>query len=104
LAALHQSAKALFVRRPDSRLTQLQFRDYSKPGDLLVMNFDPATKSLHSIDVVTYLAEQADVATLRVLFESLPDGTNYVASCVLRADGKQLQLITENVNYRKVWQ
>jgi hypothetical protein len=104
LVSLYQSGSVLFVRKPDSNLMQLQFRDYAMPGDLLVIKFDPGANSLHSMDVVSYLSEQKDIAVLRIIFESLPDGTNYVASSVLSATGGQLQLITENVNYQKVWQ
>jgi hypothetical protein len=104
LEALYQSANALFVKRPGSSLTHLEIRDYLKPGDLLVISFDPQTKALRSIEVMSYLAEQTDIATLQARFETLPDGTSYVASSVLNAAARQLQVITENVNYRKVWQ
>ena len=104
LEALFQAANALFVKRADSDETQLQFRDYLKTGDFLVLSFDPGTKSLGSIDVTSYLDERADVVTLHVVFQTLPDGTNYAASSVLNATGRQIQVITENANYRKVWQ
>jgi len=104
LEDLFQAANALFVKRADSEETQLQFRDYLKKGDYLVLSFDPSTKSLGAIDVTSYLDEQADVLTLHVVFQTLPDGTNYVASSVLNATGRQMQVRTENANYRKVWQ
>jgi hypothetical protein len=104
LEALYQSANALFVKRPGSSLTHLEIKDYLKPGDLLVISFDPESKALTSIEVITYLTEQADTATLQARFETLPDGTSYVASSVLNAAARQLQVITENVNYRRVWQ
>jgi hypothetical protein len=104
LEAIFQAANALFVKRADSDQTQLQFRDYQKPGDFLVLTFDPETKSLRTIDVTSYLDEQTDVLTLHVVLQSLPDGTNYVASSVLNATGRQLEVKTENANYRKLWQ
>ena len=104
LEALFHAANALFVKRADSDETQLQFRDYLKAGDFLVLSFDPGTKALDSIDVTSYLDEKADVVTLHVVFQTLPDGTNYVASSVLNATGRQIQVKTENANYRKVWQ
>jgi hypothetical protein len=104
LEALYQSANAIFVKRPGSSLTHLEIRDYLKPGDLLVIGFDPETNALRSIDVASYLTDQADTATLQARFETLPDGTSYVASSVVNAAVRQLQVITENVSYRRVWQ
>jgi hypothetical protein len=104
LEALFQAANALLVHRAGSDQMQLEFKNYLKPGDFLVLSFDPEAKSLRTIDVTSYLSEQADVMTLHVVFENLPDGTNYVASSVLNAAGRQLQVKTENGNYVKVWQ
>ena len=104
LDALSQTENALFVKRAGSERTVLQLRDYVKPGDFLVLSFDPATKSLRTMDVISYLAEQADAVTLHVLFESLSDGTTYVASSVLNATATQMQVKTENGNYRRLWQ
>jgi len=69
-----------------------------------VLGFDLETKCLRTIDVTSYLTEQADVVTLHVVFESLPDGTSYVASSLLNASGGQIQVKTENANYRKLLQ
>ena len=38
------------------------------------MSFDPSTKSLRSIDVTSYLDEQADVVTLHVGLRLFPMG------------------------------
>ena len=84
---------------------QLQFRDYAKPGDSLTFNFDTATKALQSISVNSYLDDpKDDVVTLAVVFQSLPDGTNYVASTTLNAAAKQVVVKTTNTNYQKLAQ
>jgi hypothetical protein len=84
---------------------QLQFRDYAKPGDALTFNFDSATKALQSISVNSYLDDpKDDVVTLAVVFQSLPDGTNYVASTTLNAAAKQVVVKTTNTNYQKLAQ
>ncbi len=84
---------------------QLQFRDYAKPGDALTFDFDTASKALQSISVKSYLDDpKDDVVTLAVVFQSLPDGTNYVASTTLNAAAKQVVVKTTNTNYQKLAQ
>lgn len=84
---------------------QLQLRDYAKPGDSLTFNFDTATKALQSINVNSYLDDpKDDVVTLAVVFQSLPDGANYVASTTLNAAAKQVLVKTSNTNYQKLAQ
>jgi len=82
---------------------QLQFRNYAKPGDALTFNFDNASKALESISVNSYLDDpKDDVVTLAVVFQSLPDRTNYVASTTLNAAAKQVVVKTSNTNYQKL--
>ena len=42
--------------------------------------------------------------TLAVTFASLPDGTNYAASTDLKAQGKNMEIKTQNSNYQKIGQ
>ena len=82
---------------------QLKFKDYAKPGDWLLFNFQTATKTLESIGVNTWLDDpKDDPATLAVDFLVLPDGTNYIACTTLTAASKQLQVKITNSNYRKI--
>lgn len=84
---------------------QLQFRDYAKPGDSLTFHFDSASKALQSIDVNSYLDDpKEDVVTLAVTFQSLPDGTNHIASTKLTAAAKEVVVTTSNSNYQKLAQ
>jgi hypothetical protein len=64
------------------------FRDYAKAGDTVKLSFDTAAKKIRGYDVNTYLDAPEDVVTLKVAFDSLPDGTNYVAQTVLDATAK----------------
>ena len=104
LEAFFQNATALFIKKAGSNETHLYITDYLKPGDSIVLGFEPLTRSLSTIDVTTYLAEETDILTLHVVFQSLPDGTNYVASSVLNAIARHIQVTTENENYRRLWQ
>jgi len=100
---LFDAANGLFVTRLGSDEIQLQFRDFVKPGDFVALSYDPENKSVRALDVTSYLADHTDVMTLHVAFESLPDGTKYAASSVLKAPGRQIEIKTENADYRRVW-
>ena len=83
----------------------LTFVNYYKPGDKVAFAFDTAEKRLRSYDVNTYLDDpKKDIVTLTNQFASLPDGTNYLQQTVLNAEGKQIQVTTENSNYSPVGQ
>jgi hypothetical protein len=91
------------VSKNEAQAVQLQFKDYYKPGDAMTLEFDPATKKLRKLSVNSYLDDQdKDKVTLDVAFQSLPDGTNYVADTLLRADAKQITVKVQNLDYRRV--
>ena len=83
---------------------QLQFRDYVKAGDSLVFTFDSASKVLRKLDVNSFLDDPSDIVKLDVNFQTLPDGTNYVATTVLNAPAKQVQVTTNSASYQKLAQ
>jgi len=78
------------------------FRDYAKPGDAVMLTFDTAAKKVRGYDVNSYLDAPEDVVTLKVVFDSLPDGTNYTAQSVLDATAKQIQIRTTNSKYNRL--
>lgn len=83
-------------------IVTLVFGDYAKPGDSVKLTFDTASKKIQGYDVNTYLDAPADVVTLKVVFQNLPDGTNYVAQTILDATAKQIQIRTTNSDYNKL--
>jgi len=89
------------LSKNEAEAVQLQFKDYYKPGDAMTLEFDPATKKLRKLSVNSFLDEEKDKVTLDVAFQSLPDGTNYVADTLLRADAKQITVKTQNLDYTK---
>jgi hypothetical protein len=104
MQAAFQSGNASLGQAGPGKI-QLKFRDYAKPGDALTFNFDTSTKTLQSINVDSYLDDpKEDVVTLAVVFQSLPDGTNYIASTTLNAAAKQVVVKTTNTNYQKLAQ
>jgi len=100
LTAVLKAGKA-DLSKNEAQAVQLQFKDYYKPGDAMTLEFDPATKKLHKLSVNSFLDEEKDKVTLDVGFQSLPDGTNYVADTLLRADAKQVVVKIQNLDYKK---
>jgi hypothetical protein len=83
-------------------IVNLVFRDYAKPGDTVALRFDTTSKKIQGYDVKTYLDAPEEVVALKVVFDSLPDGTNHVAQSVLDATAKQIQIRTTNSGYNKL--
>lgn len=96
-----QSGKAAIQPTPGGVVT-LVFHDYAQPSDTVSLTFDMATKKIQGYDVNTYLDAPEDVVTLKVVFNSLPDGTNYVNQSVLDATAKQVQIRTTSSGYNKL--
>jgi hypothetical protein len=84
-----------------SGLAELQFKDYFKPSDMLALGFDSAAHALRKVNVNSYLDNPQDAVTLDVAFQTLPDGTNYVARTILNGAAKQIQVNVQNTNYQK---
>jgi hypothetical protein len=80
---------------------RLNFRDYSKPGDVLSVEVDPASNRVTALTVATYLDDAKDAVTLNVGFSSLQDGTGYPATEALVAKAKNLAVDVTNSGYRR---
>jgi hypothetical protein len=96
-----QAGKAALQPTPGGIAT-LVFRDYAKPGDSVTLTFDTASKKIQGYDVKTYLDSPDDVVTLKVVFDNLPAGPNYVAQSILDATAKQVQIRTTSTGYSKL--
>ncbi|MGB8478492.1 MAG: hypothetical protein WCE63_06580 [Acidobacteriaceae bacterium] len=88
--------------QPQGGLVTLVFRDYAVPGDSMSVTIDGASNKIRSFVVNTYLNDPSQVVTLNAVFQSLPDGTNYVAQTVLDATAKQIQIRTTSANFNKM--
>ena len=97
----YQAGKAA-IQPSGGGIVTIVFHDYAKPGDTVSLAFDTASKKIQTYDVNTYLDAPEDVVTLKVAFNSLPDGTNYVAQTVLDATAKQVQIRTTSSAYNKL--
>jgi hypothetical protein len=81
--------------------SEIQFKNYWKDRDLLTVTFDTQSKTLRKVGVRSYLATEKDPVTMDAVFETLPDGTNHLASTVLKGDAKKIQVTTRNSGYQK---
>jgi len=87
---------------PAPGVVNLVFADYAQPGDKMTLTFDTATKKIAGLNIDTYMGQEKDVVTLKVVMASLPDSTNYEQQTVLGATAKQLVVTTTNSDYQKV--
>ena len=101
IQATVQAGKAAPERSAEGGLTAVTFKDYAKAGDQLSLGFDPVAKKIQSYNVASYLDKPEDPVTLRVSFDSLPDGTNYAKETVLDATAKQIQVKMINSGHKK---
>lgn len=88
--------------QPQGGLVTLVFRDYAVPGDSMSVTIDGTSNKIRSFAVNTYLNDASQVVTLNAVFQSLPDGTNYVAQTVLDATAKQIQIRTTSASFNKM--
>ena len=68
----------------------------------MTLEFDQPTKKLRKLSVNSFLDEEKYKVTLDVGFQSLPDGTDYEAETLLRADAKQIAVKIQNLDYKKL--
>jgi hypothetical protein len=80
----------------------LKFPGYAKAGDALTLTFESAVKTLHQIDVSTWLDKPDNPVLLKVTMQALPDGTSYPGSVVLSLPDSQLEVRITKSNYQKV--
>jgi hypothetical protein len=81
---------------------QLAIHNYVKPQDQMTLVLDKAQKRLLSIQINTYLDDPQDAVNLTVQFGRLPDGTNHVSGVTVDGVSKQLTVVTQNSDYRKL--
>jgi hypothetical protein len=81
---------------------EFRIRSYFQEGDTLVFTYDPSTKALVRINIVSNLGTPKDPVTVEAAFEALPDGVNHLATVVLVAKSRNVQVNLRNLNYKKL--
>jgi len=82
----------------------LKFPGYAKKGDALTLSFESAVKTLHQIDVNTWLDEPENPVNLKVTMQALPDGLSYPGNIVFALPKRQIEVRITKSNYQKVAQ
>jgi len=82
----------------------LKFPGYVKKDDALTLTFESAVKTLHQIEVNTWLDEPDNPVNLKVTMQTLPDGKSYPGSIVLAMPKRQIEARITKSNYQKLAQ
>ena len=101
IQAAYQKGNVSLSPQPND-VVKIAFTNYAKPGDSMVIFFNKAKKNIMSISIKTYMDDPADVLTLNVNFDWLPDGTAHVSLAAIDGQSKQLDIATVNNDYQKL--
>ena len=82
----------------------LRFPGYVEKGDALTLTFESAVKTLHQIEVNTWLDEPENAVNLKVTMQAMPEGISYPGSIVFALPKRQLEVKITKSNYQKVIQ
>jgi hypothetical protein len=82
----------------------LKFPGYVKKGDALTLTFESAVKTLHQIEVNTWLDEPENAVNLKVTMQALPDGLSYPGNIVFALPKRQIEVRITKSNYQKIAQ
>ena len=82
----------------------LKFPGYVKKGDALTLTFESAVKTLHQIEVTTWLDEPENAVNLKLTMQAMPDGVSYQGSIVFALPKRQLEVTITKSNYQKIAQ
>ena len=82
----------------------LKFPGYVKKGDALTLTFESAVKTLHQVEVNTWLDEPENAVNLKVTMQALPDGTSYPGSVMFSLPKRQIEVKITKSNYQKIAQ
>ena len=103
--ALIQKAKdggKLQVQPPQAGKVRAEFRDFVQPADLMAIDVDAKALLLAGLNVATYLEKPEDKVTLDVRYNTLADGTAYVARTTFDAKAKNITVVVENSGHRPI--
>ena len=82
----------------------LKFPGYVKKGDALTLTFESAVKTLHQIEVNTWLDEPENAVNLKVTMQAMPDGVSYPGNIVFALPKRQIEVNIVKSNYQKIAQ
>jgi hypothetical protein len=81
-------------------LIKMTIKDYSKPGDSLVMTINQHTHRLVTVQAKSYLTDPQDVVTIQAEFAELPDGVNHLATAEIGSVNKHIRVKLTTWSYQ----
>jgi hypothetical protein len=97
-----QNASRVSLSMEDAgKREKLEYRDYAKKGDTLVLMVDPSTHQILSTVASTYMTNAGDRASIHTEMSQLPDGTAYPSRITFETPGRQMGAVVTNSDYRK---
>jgi hypothetical protein len=81
---------------------QFLIHNYIRRGDSVTIVFDKDQKQLVSISIHSWIDDPSDVMNLSVRFDKLPNGPSHATGATMEGVRKQLTVVTQNDNYRKL--
>jgi hypothetical protein len=80
---------------------QVRFKGYHQRGDSMIFSYDPVSKALLRVTVLSTLGSPKDPVKMDAVFETLPDGVNHLASTTVTAATKKIEVKTRNLSYKQ---
>jgi len=81
-------------------LIKITIKDYSKPGDSLVMTINQHTDRLVTVQAKSYLTDPQESVTIQAEFAELPDGVNHLATAEIGSASRHLRVKLTNWSYQ----
>jgi len=82
--------------------SQVRFKEYYQTGDSMTFAYDPVSKALRRVTVLSTLGSPKDPVRMEAVFETLPDGVNHLASTTVTAKSRKIEVTMRNLSYTKV--
>jgi len=81
--------------------SEVRMTEYFVPGDSVVFTYDSVSKRLLHVAVSSNIGPK-DPITLEAIFDLLPGSVNHLASAVLKAPSRKVQVNVRNLDYKKL--
>ena len=98
---LVQSGQA--VMEPSSGGTMaVRMNHYYQDGDSVVFTYEAGSKRITRVLVSSNIVGNKDPISLEATYELLPGNVNHLATAILKAPSKKVQVTVKNIDYRKL--
>lgn len=77
----------------------IRFKGYYQGSDSFIVSYDPTTKMVKHVTVLTTIGGPKDPVSLEAIFETLPDGVNHMVSATVTAKTQKIEVKTRNTSY-----